>query len=193
LILSLSTLFALSACRGEQNPAPPSAADNGAAQSPGGFLAPPGVTTTPIAGDFPELDWLELMPSAEREALLSGDVSVDIDHELDGRMAQVGSAAIVAELDGAKITLPGYVVPLELTEDGALRSFFLVPYYGACIHVPPPPPNQLVYAELATPMAPPDLWEPMLLSGTLRTKDERNDMAHAAYRMDTPSLKAWEG
>ena len=51
----------------------------------------------------------------------------------------------VKELDGQYIKLPGYIVPLESDEGGLLDEFLLVPYFGACIHVPPPPPNQIVY------------------------------------------------
>ncbi len=157
-----------------------------------GFLAPPGPTSV-STDPFPELDWLELMPAPEREALLRGEwPEVEIDHDREDPMAQTGSAEVVAAIDRREVTLPGYVVPLELTANGKMRSFFLVPYYGACIHVPPPPPNQIVYAELSEPGTIPDLWEPMRLSGRLRTVSARNDLAHAAYRMDEVQLAPWE-
>lgn len=53
-------------------------------------------------------------------------------------------SGLVSELDGQRVTLPGYALPLELSSDG-VREFLLVPYVGACIHVPPPPPNQTVF------------------------------------------------
>ena len=43
--------------------------------------------------------------------------------------------------------IPGFVVPLKTTEDIRILEFFLVPYYGACIHVPPPPPNQIIHVK----------------------------------------------
>ncbi|WP_201266804.1 DUF3299 domain-containing protein, partial [Pseudomonas aeruginosa] len=54
------------------------------------------------------------------------------------------SAKTVASLDGKAIRLGGYPVPLENDAKGRVTEFFLVPYPGACIHVPPPPPNQIV-------------------------------------------------
>ncbi len=50
----------------------------------------------------------------------------------------------VAALDGQRIRMPGYVLPLEF-EDNKVIEFLLVPYVGACIHVPPPPENQMVH------------------------------------------------
>jgi uncharacterized protein len=53
-----------------------------------------------------------------------------------------------AELEGRSVRLPGYVVPLQGGKAG-LSEFLLVPYFGACIHTPPPPANQIVYVRLA--------------------------------------------
>lgn len=51
------------------------------------------------------------------------------------------------KLDGKTVRIPGFVVPLDdFQEDGA--EFLLVPYYGACVHTPPPPPNQIVMVEM---------------------------------------------
>jgi hypothetical protein len=52
------------------------------------------------------------------------------------------------KLDGRVVRIPGFVVPLDdFAEEGA--EFLLVPYYGACVHTPPPPPNQMVFVEMA--------------------------------------------
>jgi hypothetical protein len=53
-----------------------------------------------------------------------------------------------AELNGSNIRLPGYLLPLEF-EDKKVTEFLLVPWVGACIHTPPPPPNQIVHVKLA--------------------------------------------
>jgi hypothetical protein len=51
------------------------------------------------------------------------------------------------KLEGKLVRIPGFVVPLDdFQEDGA--EFLLVPYYGACVHTPPPPPNQIVMVEM---------------------------------------------
>ena len=50
---------------------------------------------------------------------------------------------VIPELDGQSIKIAGFVIPLEF-ENKRITQFFLVPFYGACIHVPPPPPNQII-------------------------------------------------
>lgn len=86
-----------------------------------------------------------------------------------------------ADLDGAKLRLPGYVVPLE-NRKGELKEFLLVPYFGACIHSPPPPANQIVHVHLATPKA----WRTMdtvWVSGTLLTRRDDSPFGSSGYRM----------
>ena len=55
--------------------------------------------------------------------------------------------AIVEELNGQSVRIPGYLLPLEMY-DTKIKEFLLVPYIGACIHVPPPPPNQIVHVKI---------------------------------------------
>ena len=93
-----------------------------------------------------ELDALE-------DKLISQGVDVDgllAQREEIIRLRRARSEAVVEALDGQLVTLPGFVTPLEF--DGEMVSkFLLVPSAGACIHVPPPPPNQIV---MVTPEAP---------------------------------------
>ena len=53
-------------------------------------------------------------------------------------------------LEDKEVKLPGYVIPLEYY-GREINTFLLVPYIGACIHVPPPPPNQIVYVDSKKP------------------------------------------
>ncbi len=69
--------------------------------------------------------------------------------EHDSAIAQRKSV-VNEQIDGQMARLPGYALPLSAAEDG-VREFLLVPYVGACIHYPPPPPNQIVRAELSRP------------------------------------------
>ena len=57
------------------------------------------------------------------------------------------------KLIGKSIKIPGFAVPLE-GDDGFeyINEFLLVPYFGACIHVPPPPPNQVIHVILDEPV-----------------------------------------
>ena len=59
----------------------------------------------------------------------------------------------IRQLIGKSIKIPGFAVPLE--GDGGfeyVKEFLLVPTYGACIHVPPPPPNQVIHVILDKPV-----------------------------------------
>jgi uncharacterized protein len=65
--------------------------------------------------------------------------------------------------------VPGYMVPLEDNLE-EVTEFLLVPYPGACIHVPPPPPNQIVHVIMeGNRKAQVRLWmEAVWVEGTLR-------------------------
>ena len=107
---------------------------------------------------LPETDWLELMPLQDQKAL---EAMPEISHdspEGDGSFNSQGglkqqdknlpavmySSKTVGALNGQSIRIGGYPVPLESDSRGRSTLFFLVPYPGACIHVPPPPPNQIM-------------------------------------------------
>lgn len=75
------------------------------------------------------------------------------------------------ELDGKRIRLAGYLLPLDLS-GMETRDFLLVPYVGACIHVPPPPKNQIIYAQTVKPIKynMNDLFKPTWAVGQLSTE-----------------------
>lgn len=72
----------------------------------------------------------------------------------------------VSELQGQMIRMAGYALPLEFTE-GGVKEFLLVPYIGACIHVPPPPPNQMVFVRLDREFMADDLYTPVWITGRM--------------------------
>lgn len=138
-----------------------------------------------------ELDWLDMLPADELSALQDGDAPV-VEHAGDRAMAQVGTFRTVARVLARPVRLPGYVVPLENDTDGRLREFLFVPYYGACIHVPPPPPNQIVHVRLAAPIPMPDMYAPFFLAGTLVGETSNDALAGSAYSMRDARLKPYE-
>ena len=113
-----------------------------------------------------ETDWLDLMPEADRKALLT-----------------------VPELDGRKMLLGGYPVPLESNDKGDFIEFFLVPYPGACIHVPPPPPNQIVFVRYAKGMALEDIYAPIWVEGILKVEGISNELADSAYVLEAQKVE----
>lgn len=151
-----------------------------------------------------ELDWLELMPEEDRQAL---EIMPEIEHnspEADGFSDQGGlkqsgglpdvmySAKTVPALNGQTIRLGGYPVPLESDSHGRSTEFFLVPYPGACIHVPPPPPNQIVLVRYPEGITLDDIYAPLWVDGTLRTEPISNDLADAAYALSAERVELVE-
>jgi uncharacterized protein len=147
------------------------------------------VAVAVAAPEVRELDWLEMMPKDEADAMLNAPV---IDHGGMFKMEQSGSFRTVAELDGQDVRLPGYIVPLDTDAEGRLKEFFLVPYFGACIHVPPPPPNQIVLVRLAEPIPMTDIWDAFWVEGTMKIETQQNDMASSAYTLDAKSVTLYQ-
>ena len=93
------------------------------------------------------------------------------------------------DLDGERVALSGYMTPLDF-EAMETQAFLLVPYVGACIHVPAPPANQIVFVESATPVPVVDMWQPLTAIGTLRVQRLETELAESAYVMKLDRLVA---
>lgn len=138
------------------------------------------------------LEWDDLMPDGEWDLYDKQFQSLfDLD-KLDkieegsaqDQMVQLGTFKTVPELDGKKVRLPGFMLPFEYAEYQKVTEFLLVPYFGACIHAPPPPPNQIVYVVSEKPIKVGDMWAPIWAKGTLRAKKNINDVGSAAYTLE---------
>ena len=95
------------------------------------------------------------------------------------------------KLDGETVKIPGFIVPLdhigfEVTE------FMLVPFVGACIHVPPPPPNQLVYVTTEEPWDAMTLWEPVWVTGKIIVKAQTNIWAETGYQISADEIDFYD-
>ena len=147
------------------------------------------------------VDWLDLLPEEDYQAMLDmpeishdwgteapGDFSNSL-RSKDRNMPEVMySTRVVSEMDGQDIELGGYPVPLETDEQGRYISFFLVPYPGACIHVPPPPPNQIVLVNYPAGIAITDIYQPLLLTGKLQVAQTSNELADASYQVQADKV-----
>ena len=143
-----------------------------------------------------ELTWADLMPegSAQRLAELQQlqALTVGMDHFGTDRMPQVKLFDTVPELDGQTVRIGGYVLPFDFARDNKVSRFLLVPYVGACIHVPPPPPNQLIYVTSEEPVEIEGLWDPVFVTGTLRTESYENDLGDTAYILELTEVRPYE-
>ena len=136
-----------------------------------------------------ELDWLELMPKDEVDSLMDTPA---VTHEGSFKQVQTGSFRAIKELNGLKVKIAGYIVPVEVDGDSQMSEFFIVPYFGACIHVPPPPPNQIILARLAKPIPVTEIYDAYWIEGTLNVEQIKNDIAASAYTLTTDKVSLWE-
>jgi hypothetical protein len=135
------------------------------------------------------IDWPDLIakdahagPSL-RGLVQHGQLSA-IDFAADG-------ATVVPELNGQEVTIAGFMVPLRFEAD-RVSQFLLVPYAGACIHVPPPPPNQIILVDSAEPVEASGMLEAVTVTGILHVADLRLELAQVAYTLDAESTdKHW--
>ncbi|RON46911.1 hypothetical protein BK666_12395 [Pseudomonas frederiksbergensis] len=102
------------------------------------------------------------------------------------------NAPVVKSLDGKNIRLPGYIVPLEVSEEGRTTEFLLVPYFGACIHVPPPPSNQIVHVKSEVGVKLDELYQPYWIEGSLQVKASTSELADAGYQMEADKIYVYE-
>ncbi len=143
------------------------------------------------ASELREIDWLEMIPPDEL-AELEKMSEIEIDHNSDAPAPILGSGRTVEKMDGAKGKLPGYIVPLQTDARNRVTEFFLVPYYGACIHVPPPPGNQIVYVKPEQPIENVEIWNPYWIEGTMRIQPQSNDVASASYSFDATRILPYQ-
>lgn len=98
----------------------------------------------------------------------------------------------LAELEGKVVKVPGFTVPLEDWASSA-TEFLLVPYVGACIHTPPPPPNQLVYIEMDEgKRAKMDGWNPVWVEGVLKIEMTESVYGHVGFTITGQKVYPYE-
>ena len=141
-----------------------------------------------LAADGRSIDWGDLMPAGEKAPLPQfGHMAADLDLPA---AEQPGTFRVNTEVIGRHVKLAGFVVPLDV-EGPLVRRFLLVPYFGACIHLPPPPPNQIVVVALASPLRLPSLDAIITVEGTLTAERSETDLAGAAYALRDASIR-WD-
>lgn len=143
------------------------------------------VASFSVLAEPEELYWEDLIP---KDFVLPD--SPEVDH--NNPMAQMSpNAPIIPELNGKEVKIPGFVVPLE-GDDVHLTEFLLVPYFGACIHVPPPPSNQIVYVKFEKGVPVESLYDAVWVSGKLSTEGWEGEIASVGYRLAGAKVEPFE-
>ncbi|EKE87438.1 DUF3299 domain-containing protein [Idiomarina xiamenensis] len=101
-------------------------------------------------------------------------------------------APVVQSFDGKSVRIPGYIVQLEGDAD-KVTEFLLVPYFGACIHVPPPPPNQIIHVKFAEGEGVPYelTYDAVWIEGTMHVERYEGDLAVVGYTMDANKVESY--
>ncbi|MBU6382163.1 MAG: DUF3299 domain-containing protein [Proteobacteria bacterium] len=147
-----------------------------------------------------DLSWDDLIPSDWKpEKLLEGmnfALLQDGDPRANEAMAKLrelwDKAPAVASLHGQNIRLPGFVAPLERSPKG-ISEFLLVPYFGACIHSPPPPANQIVHVLSNEPISEKTAQAAVWVSGRLEVLRFESALGVSGYRMPQSKVQAYQG
>ena len=158
------------------------------------------LVATPLWAAQPkELTWSEMIPPdaapevPEMAPLHDLSQLGNLDPEAAPAAKQdLPNAPVVPALNGQNIRLPGYIVPLEVNEDGRTTEFLLVPYFGACIHVPPPPSNQIVHVTSKVGVKLEELYQPYWIEGAMQVKPSTSELADAGYQMDAQKIYVYE-
>ncbi|MBL8478025.1 MAG: DUF3299 domain-containing protein, partial [Sterolibacteriaceae bacterium] len=101
------------------------------------------------------------------------------------------AAPTVPTMGGAKVRLPGFAIPLE-NKGGKVSEFILVPYFGACIHSPPPPANQIIHVVAKKPVGKLNSMDAVWVSGTLSLKYANTPWGSAGYRLTADKIAPYE-
>lgn len=139
---------------------------------------------------YPETNWEDLIPPGALYGEIIGDGDLDLEADTWRPVFDDNAYKLNPALDGAKVKIPGYIIPLELNEAG-VTTFILAPYVGACIHVPPPPPNQLVLVQTETPWPNDLLWDAVWVSGEMTAQMEETELAEIGYRLDAALIEVY--
>lgn len=147
-----------------------------------------------------ELSWDALIPADWRLDKLLEEYDADNLSDDDPRAQELmeklkkfwREAPVVHDYDGELVKLPGFVVPIE-TDAKTIHEFLLVPYYGACIHTPPPPANQTVYVVTEEGYAyRGQLFDTVWVTGILRVDELSSKLGDAGYRIEARLVELFE-
>jgi len=141
------------------------------------------------------LEWTDLIPLDARGQQSSSPPAAAHDYLGEAGPAaaqQSPNAPVNSELEGKLVKIPGFIVPLDVAKDGTVSEFFLVPYFGACIHVPPPPANQIVYVTTRKGIALDSIYEAYWITGTMKMQNKSTRLGAAAYSLSADNVEIYK-
>jgi hypothetical protein len=152
-----------------------------------------------------KLQWSQLLPDNEkfilekyqqRQASSSREFSDNIALSLQASTDNEYSAAMVSTnsvdiFDNKAVSIAGYIVPIDYVGDRSLSNIFIVPYFGACLHFSPPPPNQMIFAQLGAGFTDFDITQAYRLDGIFRRDLFEDPLGTSAYILEVVSIEPY--
>lgn len=140
-----------------------------------------------------ELTWQDLIPEEHRGVMMEAlQMMGVVQHgQMSSPWDQEAGVALNTDYDGKRVRLPGYIIPLDYQGEG-VTELLLVPYVGACIHVPPPPPNQLVFVRTDKPYEVAGLFEPVWVTGEFGAAATETELAEVGYIIDKAAIEPYD-
>lgn len=153
---------------------------------------------TAYASEYKRITWDDLMPPGwipepppEFSLDIPGAQEQGEEASWESGFVEAPPSPLVKELDKQNLEIPGYVLPLVYTENSVLE-FLLVPYIGACIHVPPPPDNQILYVKLKKPYQASQLYAPVWVKGTMKVARTETEYGRAGYQLEAAIARKYQ-
>ena len=149
------------------------------------------------------LEWEDLVPAGFEPETIMAKYAEQIDQISEGTpeddalmekiLAEFNAAPSNAELSGKRVRIPGFISLLD-EENGMVGEFLLVPYFGACIHAPPPPVNQtlLVKPDKGKSLGMEAIYQPVWVTGEMKVERLQTALAEAGYVIEHASLEVYE-
>ena len=147
------------------------------------------------------VEWVDLMSQADLDAVLNAP---QLSHDLYGWQDQLAGDAdgeaymkalqsydVNPDLVDKRIMIPGFIVPTAYSEDRRVTEFFLVPFFGACLHLPPPPPNQIIHVSYQPGVPLENFYDAHVVHGLLKSEVVQNNIASSAYRLEAEGVSVY--
>lgn len=140
-----------------------------------------------LAEDYVDLEWTDLIP--EGQPVIPPAIQSLLNHDgPDMSRQQPPSNGARTDWNGEIVRLPGFIVPIDHKGTG-VTAFILVPFVGACVHVPPPPANQLVFVTTEKPYESSGMFEAVNVIGMFGTVATSTQLADIAYALSADRIE----
>jgi len=164
------------------------------------FTSKAAISLAGSGGAYQRIRWSTLVPAQWDPSTLFKDQDIASWGDTDPRaltlqrrmQAAWNDAPVNATLDGHALRIAGYVVPIDESWAG-MREFLLVPYFGACIHIPPPPANQIIDVSVARPVQGVHSMDAVWVSGVMSVNHTHHEIGDSAYAMRADAVDLYTG